>query len=819
MPDYVDHLTYPAFIRQLSSFSSRDSVLHTHVRGVFDPSEKRPYDDQNSSHTAIEALCETGWRKLAACIGRYEFAKLILGNMVFMKLKRDVYFQVSGPRIDDVLKCRPVPKPVAIPGLLLLKAPPAKLGQKVPRKNVLLCKQIIYYCMGKTGYHLNIRELVDCKDLKIENEHVLLTIFPYTFVPTFRNKRVPKRLLSFEDIASNIVKKCQNRNFLRLLEKWFPLEGDYPTGHDLNDVVSFCVAASHLVFPHNLLGSAENWAVLRTKYVYYLNLPSRTPPHLDTMTEGFKLTQISWLFTSDMNLKKSRDDMLKARELFDQLIIWITNRFLPHLLRSFFYFTDSLTSEQIIYRHAVWQKKIKSCVRELKKTQFSSSVHTASELGISKFRLVPKPSGFRPIVSLGRPVFAVNGKKTVSVNKKLSKLYKVLNQEFRLGGLNRCGLDSVHLLKRVLTKYEEDIGQCENREKLKFVKIDVTAAFDTIPASKVKDIAKRLLACSQYTLHNHSRVLPLSSKSVLRWFTTTRACDGRAEGALQAFKRLGNKGLVVDDNKSETVGKQTLYRLLNDHLFRNDVLIDGQVHRQVRGIPQGSVMSSLFCAMVYEEMVLEKFSDLVDRQDTCLMRYVDDFLLITTDTETATEFLKRALKGLPDYGVSVNRKKCLVNFPLTLGGAPIAQLGPGEMMPFLGMKIDPANLQIHRDYPFSSTLLWVDKGVELKAVKLRALEYFSARFPRFLLRKTVPEEVVMKNVIRYFRYVFLRALRTLKHFDRVSESRMELETATIGAQMIDIAMSLVARNCPQLEQKKLRGWLTKVAVVTIEKRR
>lgn len=811
----VDHFTYPAFIRLLSSMSNRDSVLHTHVQGVFDPFDKPPIDEQNSTHTAIEALCETGWRKLEFVLGRHEFAKLILGNMVFMELRRDCYFQVSGPRIDNVLTRRPVRK---VEPRFLLKAPPAKVGKRVPRKNVLKCKQGMYYSLGKTGYNLSMRDLMDLKDQKVEMEDVLESMFPYSYDRS-RCKRIPKRLTSFVSIVSTIMKKCQKHNFLRLLDTWFPLDREHDSsGHSVNDVVSFCFAASHLVFPHVLFGSEDNWAVLRSKYVYYMNLPSRTAPHLDTMTEGFKLTDIDWLFTSDMNLKKSRDDMFKAKELFDQLIIWITNRFLPQLLRSFFYFTDSLTSNQIIYRHAVWQRKTKETLRELKRTQFSSHVLTSSDLGISKFRLVPKKSGFRPIVSLGRPTQSVDGKKQPSsVNRKLSKLHKVLYQEFRLGGHNRYGLDSVHLLKKVLGRYEKEVKH--RIHDLKFVKIDVTAAFDTIPASKVKDISIRLLNCDNYSLHRHSRIMPMSSKTILRWFSTSRACDGRSEGALQAFRRMGNKGIVVDENKSDSIGKQLLYKLLNDHLFRNDVLIDGQVHRQVRGIPQGSVLSSLFCSMVYEEMVLTEFSDLVDRPDTCLMRYVDDFLLITTDTAVATEFLSRALKGVPDYGVSVNRSKCLVNFPLTIDGSRIAQLEEDEMMPFLGMKIDPTNLQIHRDYPYSSTLMWVDKGVKLKSVGLRAKEYFSARFPRLLLNKSVPDSVVLRNVSAYFRYVFLRALRTFRHFDNVPEGRINQEVVTLAAEMIDVCMCVVAPKCPHVELKKLRGWLTKITVKSLERRR
>lgn len=802
LPDDVDQITFPSFVRFLSSVSKSTSVLSMNVTSV--DWEKPPVEEY---HAALEALCESNWRLLVSVIGRKAFSHIILTATVFVQLRNACYFQVCGARVDDIIARRPKQK-VAYMTQTRLDKP---VGKRVPRKGVLNFKQPIYYSSGKIGYNMSLKDVLN-QDKKVEVIDVLKNIFPITF--DYQNDtNVPKRVVPFTELADKFVKKCRVSDFRVLLEKWFPINETYDKGHSINDVTSFCFAIFHELFPHAVFGSAENWTVLRTKLVYYLQLPPRQPPHINTLMQGFKLTQIEWLWTSDMRYKKSRDDMFKARELFEQLLIWLANRFLPQLLRSFFYFTDNLTESQIIYRLGIWQLKTREALQKMKETHFSPYVHTKSQLGVSKFRLVPKKNGFRPIVSLGRPVLGPKGSKQLAVNKRLANLFKVLSQEFKIGKHNKCGLESVDSMNRALARYKKRVDPA--KQPLYFVKIDVTAAFDTIPAKEVLELSRKLLKTNLWALQKHTRTMPMSSVTRKLWFTTARACDGKSDSPLQAFRRLGTRGIIVDENRGFKMAKQTLSNLLNDHLFRNDVLIDGTVHRQIRGIPQGSVLSSLFCSMVYEEMIRDQLSDLAYRPDTCLMRYVDDFLLITTDQTVAVEFLDRVLKGIPKYGVSVNREKCVVNFPLP----NIKQLQEGQRMTFLGLEIDTQNLQLHRMYPTPSALLWVDHGVKLASVSTRANDYFSNRFPRLLLNKETAESVVLDQVVAYFRYVFLRAVRTLAQFQWVSVFRLEQEMIVLAMDMIDLSLSIVENRCPHVKRGKLETWLTKSAVQIVEKRK
>lgn len=59
-----------------------------------------------------------------------------------------------------------------------------------------------------------------------------------------------------------------------------------------------------------------------------------------------------------------------------------------------------------------------------------------------------------------------------------------------------------------------------------------------------------------------------------------------------------------------------------------------------------------------------------------LLRYIDDFLLITDDYGVARRFVQTMFKGFPEYGAFVSPSKTLLSFELAPGGqaAPVARV-------------------------------------------------------------------------------------------------------------------------------------------------
>lgn len=773
LPEDCYHVGYTAFIRILAAKSGPDTVLKcAPTVGISNLSDKPP---EGGINAAAEALCELNWRRLESHIGRRLFARLILSTSLFLELKPNCYLQVSGYRVDLAIGAR------WGRGRAATDLPPAVRLQP---------KQIFYYNTQRRQtrmYHLSL------KDVKTPRDFLSLA-FPKTM--PLSSKRVPKRLNQMYDICQQILGNFARVSLFPFLEKWCPL--DSSESHDTANMISFCRNVSHELLPHCVFGSSENWTLLREKYRYYFHMPRRFRPKLSQMTEGFRITDIDWLFTSPNGHKKSLGDMQKAQELFDEFMLWLFDTFLAQLLKSFFYFTDSMATDQVIYRHELWQKLTAGTVQDLTSTQFIQKADSTapSELGVSRFRLVPKKVGFRPIVSLGRPVMEEkrSSKYPASINKRLSRLHKVLYQEWRLANSNVCGLDSVSELKQVLDGFRAKMKVSQkNPMSFKFVKIDVTAAFDTIPASKVQQLATKLLSCD-YSLGKHILTVPMDSHNTLRYLHSSRASTGKTEPLLDTFKRVSRRGIIIDEGKSDALSGDSLKRLLRAHLFQNDVLIDGATYRQKRGVPQGSVLSSLFCAMVYEHMIATHLSTTVQRQDTILVRYVDDFLLITTDTPTAIRFLNKTLAGIPEFGITVNKAKCLVNFPVVISGSKIPQLSKGMTFPFLGMHIETSQLHVHKRYTQSVPFLWVEQSTSLSQVSQRALEYFSSRFPRALIVGKIPVGVVTRNVAAFNRFVFIRAAKTYSRFRHLSRDRLEHHLLKLASRMISISLSIVEKN-------------------------
>jgi hypothetical protein len=54
-----------------------------------------------------------------------------------------------------------------------------------------------------------------------------------------------------------------------------------------------------------------------------------------------------------------------------------------------------------------------------------------------------------------------------------------------------------------------------------------------------------------------------------------------------------------------------------------------------------------------------------------LIRFVDDFLYLTTSLPQAIEFVTRMHRGFPEFGCIVNKNKTLVNFDFEEDGHPL----------------------------------------------------------------------------------------------------------------------------------------------------
>ena len=244
-------------------------------------------------------------------------------------------------------------------------------------------------------------------------------------------------------------------------------------------------------------------------------------------------------------------------------------------------------------------------------------------------------------------------------------------------------------------------------QSLYFAKVDVKAAFDTIPQNAVMELMNTLTTTSKYRISKHVEIKPGegyressgTTKPMRKWTAVARPPDNSKpfKENLEDGIAAGRKNTIfVESITNQIRDKDELMVLLDEHVQNNMVKIGKKFYRQKEGIPQGSVLSSLLCNYFYADLEA-KHLQFLKSGDGILLRLIDDFLLITTNSSHAKRFLQIMHDGVPEYGVCVNPDKTLVNFEATINEKKVARLVGSNLFPYCGSFIHTRTLDITKD--------------------------------------------------------------------------------------------------------------------------
>lgn len=283
------------------------------------------------------------------------------------------------------------------------------------------------------------------------------------------------------------------------------------------------------------------------------------------------------------------------------------------------------------------------------------------------------------------------------------------------------------------------------QRKLYFIKVDIRCAFDSIDQAKLLEIIERILRkgsennqAEGYRIHRFAKVMPSSAK---RAAPQTDAATNT--GTKREFIRLARPDsdhidffdlashlavalhdvVFVDSVSYRYESTSLILKLLRQHITENLIKIGKDFYRQRVGIPQGSSLSTLLCSFFYAD--LESQSPFLRNlrggdagrggRKSLLMRYTDDFLLITTSKRQAKQFYAVMRKGHTEYGCFISPEKTLANFDLLDSTSnsnnstadPLIPRIYGEEFPWCGLTINTRSLGV-------STDLTRYKGIDLR---------------------------------------------------------------------------------------------------------
>ncbi|KAF9883083.1 hypothetical protein FE257_004117 [Aspergillus nanangensis] len=515
---------------------------------------------------------------------------------------------------------------------------------------------------------------------------------------------------------------------------------DYATPS--SSVSAFCRAVLRKLVPPQFYGigqcKRDNEHIVLRHVDRFVRMRRFESLSIHEICEGIKITQLPWLqplasqaCKAPQPAKLSLTDLQKRKELFHEVIYYIFDSILVPLIRSNFYVTESQTHRNRLFyfRHDVWRRLTQQPLKNLRVSMFeelkldkANHVLNRRSLGYGSLRLLPKATGIRPIMNLRRRMMQKNtwaGKTRQflgpSINTTVAPISNMLNYEksqnpSHLGsGVLSIGdiYSRLKGFKRYLSLDRPDLAP---HRPLYFVKLDIQSCFDTIPQERLIQVIEKVVSEQAYNMTKHVEMRPPTdfgglgqqgqSKATRRFVgRATPAANPQHLGEAISTGKINHRRntVFVDTQTMKEHNADDLLELLNEHINNNLVKHGREYFRQRNGIPQGSVLSSLLCNLFYAEMERDVLGFL-QTEDALLLRLIDDFLLITSDSKLAMRFLHVMIQGQPAYGVSVNPTKSLVNFAATVDGVHIPRLIDTSLFPYCGNLINTHTLEIHRDH-------------------------------------------------------------------------------------------------------------------------
>nr|XP_057902274.1 telomerase reverse transcriptase isoform X2 [Doryrhamphus excisus] len=593
-------------------------------------------------------------------------------------------------------------------------------------------------------------------------------------------QRLPQRFFHMIPLFSRLLRQHRRCHYSSILHRTCPLLARDESKEEFSSLLSqYCVPHRVYLFvrkcllavvPWQFWGSEENRCHFLARVRGFLHSSKFYKLSLAELMWKMKVNDCDWMKIS----KKGRippSELAYRTRVLGQLLAWLLDGYVVGLVRACFYVTESVGQKNALrfYRKDVWTKVqnlalrahvSKRYMKELTPTEVKSLPKSTV---FSRLRFIPKKDRMRPITRVLRADAQARFLQA-HVRDVRDILWACVQADPSLQGSTVWGLNDIH---KVLSNFAPD--QTETQKPFFFAKVDVSGAFDSLPHNKLLGVIKNALSPVQdepVTVRSYAKVWADSHEGLRKSFVQQADFlhddmgSNNMKSFVAALQRSGSvhHSILVEQHcSSQTNGKEVL-DFFRKILTSSVVQIGKKTYRQHRGIPQGSVVSSLLCCLCYGHMEKTMFTGTTGRKGR-LMRLVDDFLLITPDLKEAQNFIKLLLTGIPEYGVVTNRGKVVVNFKLSedLVSTGIHTLPAHCLFPWCGLLLDTLSLDVHKDYSsyaglslrYSLTLGSFRSAGEHMRRKLMMILRLKCH-PLFLDLKRSSLAVVYKNIYKVF---------------------------------------------------------------------
>ncbi|KAL7603250.1 hypothetical protein Lser_V15G15665 [Lactuca serriola] len=477
---------------------------------------------------------------------------------------------------------------------------------------------------------------------------------------------------SLHKLLKILIRKAIRCPRLKLLKKHIFDKKDLHCSK--GQVVSFIWAASRSIVPEELLGDLR---ILRKNISKFIRLRIYEKFSLHQCMHKLKTSNFSFLSNNHSFCNSSNIDHkfgeVKQR-ILGRWIYWFFTSFIVSLIQANFYVTESEHGrlDVFFYEKSIWEKLMKSSVSSLKDKCYSlldvndvKKILSSRKFGFSRVRFCPKPNGIRPLANLkSSSRLPKTNKSFKAVNIVLRDLHAAL-KDIQLKTPEKLGssvfsYNDVHRkLRGFLTRVKSGL---ESSHCVYYMVVaDVQKAYDSIDQDKLLHVMKDVITDDHLLHETHNVTISKRNIQICQNINLSRQFRSHLHSP-------SSHSILVDMGRKRTARKDELLSTLRQHVKYNVLRIDKSFYLQNVGIPQGSILSSLLCSFYYGHMENSKLVPFLDKVSeghfgqNLLLRFIDDFIFVSTSKKQALAFLSRLERGFCEYNCNMNKEKFGLNF-------------------------------------------------------------------------------------------------------------------------------------------------------------
>ncbi|KAL0735710.1 hypothetical protein Bca4012_011920 [Brassica carinata] len=451
-----------------------------------------------------------------------------------------------------------------------------------------------------------------------------------------------------------------------------------------DQVVSFIWAICRYIIPESLLGTTRQMRVLSRNIAWFLSRRRNEKCTVTHFLHRVKPSDFSFFASKQLccmvNEHALQNESIRSTQqmLCTKWITWLFSEIVKKLVHFNFYATERQDGRLNIYyyRKCNWErlvsKEISKNLDGYAQVEKAEAESRRKNLGLSKFRFLPKANGVRMLLDFSSSSRLHSLRDTHAVLKDIQ-----LKEPDVLGSSVFDHDDFYRNLGPYLIHLRSQSGELP---PLFFVVADVFKAFDSIDQDKLLDVVQcvlkdkhilkrcRLVCCGKKSRWVNNILVSSDKSATVSRFTSTVPYN-----ALQS--------IIVDQGENHLVKKKDLMSWINNMLKNNMLQLEKNFYVQIDGIPQGHRLSSLLCCIYYgnlERTLIYPFLEESSRDASSkecngekelttppsykLLRFIDDYLFVSTSRDQATRFYQRLKQGFPEYNCFMNDKKFCINF-------------------------------------------------------------------------------------------------------------------------------------------------------------